>query len=287
MLKEKQVVCLEFDFGQNLLLPKIPVSDRFYRRLIWLHVFNVHTFGNNKNSYMYFFLKGKYKKGANTVCNLLYDTIRGELEIDYFNKIYLFSDGCGGQNKNYLVMIFMSLLSEKLQVEIQYLFPVCGHSYVHVATTFECIAKKKKRLETIETDNEFYTVIQKARNPPFKIIKESDYENKDFETLLSEIKNPKNLRIRDTVRIKYFPNRQIHLFYAYNGKPKTHVLDSMIAFDNMLNRPLAVSVGISNEKMTDVKALTKYLSNNRQQFFHNLFNVSSVEKFKKQLHIAF
>ena len=75
MLNEKQVLCLEFDFGQNLPLPKIPVSDQFYRRLIWLHVFNVHTFGNNKNSYMYFFLEGKYKKGANTVCNLLYDTI--------------------------------------------------------------------------------------------------------------------------------------------------------------------------------------------------------------------
>ena len=97
-----------------------------------------------------------------------------------------------------------------------------------------------------KTDKEYSTIIQKARNPPFKIIKETDYDIKDFETLLNEIKNPTYLRIRDTVKIKYFPNRQIDLFYGYNEKPKTHVLDSMIAFNDMLNRPLAVSVGISN-----------------------------------------
>ena len=143
--------------------------------------------------------------------------------------------------------------------------------------------QEKKILETIETDKEYYTIIQKAKNPPFKIIKETDYAIKDFETLLNEIKNPTNSRFRDTVRIKYFPNKEIDFFYGYNGKPKTLVLDSMIAFDDMLNRPLAVSVGISNEKTTDVEALTKYLSNNGQQFFNILFNVSSAKKFKKLL----
>lgn len=31
MLSEPNVLCLEFDFGQNLALPKIPVSDQFYK----------------------------------------------------------------------------------------------------------------------------------------------------------------------------------------------------------------------------------------------------------------
>ena len=33
-LEENDVLCLEFDFGQNLGLPKIPISDQFYKRLI-------------------------------------------------------------------------------------------------------------------------------------------------------------------------------------------------------------------------------------------------------------
>ena len=117
-----------------------------YRRLIWLHFFNVHTFGYNKNSYIYFFFEGKYKKGANTVCNVLNDTIRRELEIGYFNKIYLFSDGCGGQNEKYLVMNFLSLLSEKLQVEIQHLFPVGGHSYCSCERNFGMYGQKKEKI---------------------------------------------------------------------------------------------------------------------------------------------
>ena len=73
--------------------------------------------------------------------------------------------------------------------------------------------------------------------------------------------------------MKYFLNRQIDLFYGYNGKPKTHVLDSMIAFDGMLNRPLAVSVGISNEKMIDVKALTKHLSITMDNSFSIIYSM--------------
>lgn len=50
MLSEKDVLCLEFDFDQNLPLPKIPVSNQFYRRFIRLHIFDVQVFGkHNKN----------------------------------------------------------------------------------------------------------------------------------------------------------------------------------------------------------------------------------------------
>jgi len=107
MLLKKNTLCLEFDFGQNLPLPKIPVSDQFYRRLLWLHVFNVHVFGEHKRSYMYLFPESKFKKGANTVCNFLLDTIKKELKLLVcYNKIYLFSDGYGDQKKNYFILSF-------------------------------------------------------------------------------------------------------------------------------------------------------------------------------------
>ena len=81
MLAEKNVLCLKFDFGQNLPLPKIPVSNQFYKRFIWLHIINVHIFENHKRSYMYLFMEGNFKKGANTVCNLHLDSIKKELRL--------------------------------------------------------------------------------------------------------------------------------------------------------------------------------------------------------------
>jgi len=139
------MIYLEFDFGQNLPLPKIPVSNQFYRRLLWLHVFNVHVFGEHKRSYMYLFLEGKFKKGANTVCNFLLDAIERELKLlARYNKIYLFSDGCGGQNKNYFILSFLSLLCKKLQIEIQHVYPIRGHSYCSCDRNFGLCGQKKK-----------------------------------------------------------------------------------------------------------------------------------------------
>lgn len=144
MLSETDVLCVEFDFGQNLPLPKLPVSEQFYKRLIWLHIFNVNILGSDKRSYMYCFLEGNLKKEGNTVCNFIFDAIRREFDLKYYNKIYLFSDSCPGQNKNYMTLSFLSLLSKKLQVEIQHVYPVRGHSYCSCDRNFEMYGKKNR-----------------------------------------------------------------------------------------------------------------------------------------------
>ena len=51
MMSKKKFVCCEFGYGQNLPLPKIAVSDQFYRRLICLHNCNIHVH-NSPRSYM-------------------------------------------------------------------------------------------------------------------------------------------------------------------------------------------------------------------------------------------
>ena len=68
MLSYDDTLCFEFDFGQNLPLPKIPVNVQFYLRLIWYTIFNVHVYVKNgiDKSYMFTFLEGYTKKGENT-----------------------------------------------------------------------------------------------------------------------------------------------------------------------------------------------------------------------------
>ena len=45
LMSEKGVLCFEFDYAQNLALPKIPVKEQFHKRLLWLYLFNVHVYG--------------------------------------------------------------------------------------------------------------------------------------------------------------------------------------------------------------------------------------------------
>lgn len=107
MLSTKSVLQLEFDFGQNLPLPKLPVNEQFFCRLLWLYIFNIHVF-KSESSYMFHCLEGSIKKGANAVCNFVEYVIQKELEKNYYSKIHLYSDAAGSQNRNYLALRFFS-----------------------------------------------------------------------------------------------------------------------------------------------------------------------------------
>ena len=153
-LAEKTNLCIEFDFAQNLALPKLIVNAQYYSRLLWLFIFNVHVFNksgknldsNEKdNSYMFFMLEGFAKKGSNTVINFVLFTILREYQPDKHKKIILLSDSCGGQNKNYLFLQFFYSLAEKLGVVIEHMFPVVGHSYNQCDRNFGLYSKKKTR----------------------------------------------------------------------------------------------------------------------------------------------
>ena len=93
---------------------------------------------------MFPYMEGFYKKGANTVCNLLLNIITEETKIDCVNRIVLFSDACGGQNRNYSMMICLSLLSRYLEVAIEHLYPVRGYSYCQCDRNFGAYGKLKK-----------------------------------------------------------------------------------------------------------------------------------------------
>lgn len=56
-----ETLVLEFDYAQHLPLPKMNVTNQFFKRLLWLHVFNIHVHNDDTSSY-YTFLEGQAKK---------------------------------------------------------------------------------------------------------------------------------------------------------------------------------------------------------------------------------
>ena len=146
LLKDKSILCCEFDFAQNFPIPKLSVNEQFYRQLGWIHLFNVHIYCEefeDNRSYMFPFIEGNVKKGANTVANHLLYAIEKEFELKCYNSIYLFSDSCGGQKKNYHMIKFHSLLSKRFHVNIQRVFSVKGHSYCKCDRNFSLYGRKK------------------------------------------------------------------------------------------------------------------------------------------------
>lgn len=68
--EDSDTLVVEFDYSQNFPLPKLNVTKQFFKRLIWLFVFNIHIH-NDDSSFYYTFLEYQAKKGANSVALFL------------------------------------------------------------------------------------------------------------------------------------------------------------------------------------------------------------------------
>jgi len=79
--------CLIFDmdFCQNQPLPKLRVNAQFYRRLLWLYLFNINCL-NKKKSYLAHFLEGEFSKGSFSVISSLLNYFQNELYSDKRKK---------------------------------------------------------------------------------------------------------------------------------------------------------------------------------------------------------
>lgn len=81
---------------------------------------------------MYIWLETEYKKGSNEISSFIYHRLKNT-DLTDVHTIRLFSDRCGGQNKN---QVMLSILSNFLQEcpsnikNINYFYPIVGHSFI-------------------------------------------------------------------------------------------------------------------------------------------------------------
>ena len=140
------------------------VTAQFYKRLLWVYLFNVHCHNDNSST-LYYFLETEGKKNPSTVCSFVNDFIIKKIDEENWNieEIILFSDAAGGQNKNMLVTSFCSWLAMKRGVKVTRIFPVRGHSNNVCDRNFGLCSLKIRRKENIHTLAEYVEILVKSR----------------------------------------------------------------------------------------------------------------------------
>lgn len=85
---------------------------------------------NNNQVVLNSYLETQGEKGQNDVKSLLLRYLN-KYEI-HSDKLVLISDGCSGQNKNYVMVYFLYCLVHILGLfnSIKYIFPIRGHTYL-------------------------------------------------------------------------------------------------------------------------------------------------------------
>lgn len=268
---------LEFDYAQNLPLPKLNINSHYYKRILNLYVFNIHCF-NDSESKMCSFLECDGKKDSNSVCSFLDNFISRKLSSNpSFKKIVLFSDAAGGQNKNLTVVKFCSYLAKKYSIEIMHVFPVRGHSYCQCDRNFGVYGAVLKKKPVIESPDEYLNIMRSARNNPKPF--EAEMCNdllKDWATALNLLyaKTPKlskhKFSIQKYVKIKYNKVGEIFTYSEYNEDYQCYSNPSKISatFDLLpIKKP-----GISDDKKKDLQFFLPFLEPQNQNWLLSVLN---------------
>lgn len=271
---------LEFDYGQNLPLPKLTVNSLFYKRQLWYFVFNIHCHNNDKST-MYTYLETECSKGPDTVASFVYSYIAKEMENNpNIKEIILMSDNAGGQNKNHKMMMFCSFISMKFKVKVTQLFPVRGHSYCQCDRNFGAYSNCLHRTARIVTSAEYDTVISNKSElihgfgllKSFSLSLEEFF--KDYKSLSSK---DKPFRIQKYCLLQYLSSGNVLASMAYQAVfvPFTFFIKSsnLTEFDPG-SIPHLPRQKLKPAKEKDLRSLYDFLSKEESDWFERVINQS-------------
>ncbi|KAG7307859.1 hypothetical protein JYU34_006468 [Plutella xylostella] len=165
---DPQIAILSFDCQKNLPLPKIPDQSAYYSRQLYIYNFTVVVGTSNdpltpKNVHAYVWTEDQSSKGSNEICSAVFHCLNS-LNLDGKTVIRMVADGCGGQNKNSMIVAMaMKWLQQAppLITEVQLIFPVTGHSFIPPDRVFALTEKKIREKECIAQPEEYCEIISK------------------------------------------------------------------------------------------------------------------------------
>lgn len=100
---------------------------------------------NSDNTFSYLWTENQYAKGSNQIASALYHRLTNTT-MENVTTFKLFSDGCGGQNKNTIVLGMISrwLVNDAPRnvSNVELFFPVVGHSFL-TPTPFQFLESLK------------------------------------------------------------------------------------------------------------------------------------------------
>nr|CAH7737617.1 unnamed protein product [Callosobruchus chinensis] len=155
------VEVITFDFQQNLPLPVSPSGEVFYKIQLWVYNFCIHV-GSSGKSYCYVYDETVGGKGQNEVSSMILDFLKTHISPDV-TDIYVFSDNCSSQNKNYvLVQLFFTLVELGKFNIICHRYPEPGHSFLPCDRSFGRIEVEKRKYDKIYLPRDYINIIKKS-----------------------------------------------------------------------------------------------------------------------------
>lgn len=166
--EETRVICL--DLQQTQPLPRLSTSVTYYRRKMWLYNLCIHDMKRNKSKF-YVWDEVTGGRGSVEVVSCLGQWISDEYAANAFEKLVIFSDNCGGQNKNinFIMFLLRELHSSRLSSIVHY-YLVPGHSYMACDRAFGNIEKKYQKHGDVYDKATYCDIIKDTIHGGYEVI---------------------------------------------------------------------------------------------------------------------
>lgn len=256
-----------FDLQQVQVLPKVPIQDAFYAQQLSIYFFCI-TPTNCQDPVFYSWMENQAGRGATETSSALLDFLKNTNFSPNINRLRLFADGCGGQNKNsyiiHMLMLWLYKFAPDTIQKIELIFPVRGHSYLPADRIFGRVEKNLRRYSVIKTPEQYwklYSNVGKIRKlgtdwSLWNIKMASTYLNK-----VKGISSCKRIYIKrgklsTTILVK------TELLYRSNDTTKKSetLLKSRKRLDQIEISELPLGHKIKNKKLASLKKLLVSLS---------------------------
>ncbi|KAJ4437340.1 hypothetical protein ANN_17479 [Periplaneta americana] len=257
----EEVHVISIDLQQTLLTPKLSCGPAFYLRKLWTYNVGIHECGQNVG-YMFVWDETVGARESDEIGSCLFKYITSRNI--HCQKLVVFSDNCGGQNKNYnIVALYNYLISQCHLTEIEHYYLISGHTFLPSDRDFAKIEKYHTRHEcNVYTPDQWIDIITKSslkRN----IISQKKNCNDGKEVLFKdaiciwfEKNSPMKMKIKDRLFAEFSvvslskrgnPTTKWELMKKYNGS-------------NLINL----------KKVADIKRLLPYVPSIHHDYYNNL-----------------
>lgn len=276
------VICV--DLQQALPTPKLTTGVQYYKRKLWTFNFGVHNIKTGR-AVMYMWNEAGGKRGSAEIASCVMHYVDGNIDSSV-NKLIIFSDNCGGQNKNInVVLACLQKIHQGRFTTIEHIFMIPGHSYLPCDRDFGNIEKKIKHVEVYSQDH-YATLIRSARTTrPFTVFQMDRSRFLDFAVLQNMItkrpttgvsfKDAKSFYFTDTFKEGYAINPsydsttrvQVKL---QKGRSKTYSQNTFDLSKTVLPEKYSIPVKLKPEKLKDIQDLLTYVPHHHKKFLSDI-----------------
>lgn len=241
-------------------------------------------------------VEGEAGRGSQEVGSCLRRFITEEVHRGV-KKLILWSDSCGGQNRNIkLVLMLKSILEHHPTLEtvtMKYLFP--GHSFLPNDSDFGDIESALKLQQRLYTPEDYMTVMEKCRKKNPLIVHRMHHVDFVGTSKMEDIITNRKKDVRKTPVswlktrvIEITKNTPFSIFMKQSLDGETVEVDiykkpqrgrpSSIKTFNELCVPLWPNgKPLSVEKLNDLKSLMKFIPNDARHVYRLLFSNADIE----------